>query len=77
MGDVINLRDARKRRERAAKDAKAAANRSRFGRTRAERTRQETERERDVRGLDGHRREPSDEADGDDNGLGPGDRGGG
>lgn len=31
MGETVNLRLARKRRERAAADAKAAANRAKFG----------------------------------------------
>ncbi len=36
MGDVINLRLHRKRKEREAKEATAAENRGKFGRTKAE-----------------------------------------
>ena len=36
MGEVINLRAARKARDRAAKASAAETNRARFGRTRAE-----------------------------------------
>ena len=39
MGEVVNLRRARKARDRAAGQAQAAANRTAFGRTGAERAR--------------------------------------
>lgn len=39
MTTVISLRQARKQRQRAERDAQAQANRARFGRTRAERAR--------------------------------------
>jgi hypothetical protein len=57
MAEIINLRQARKRKERAAKEAKAEANRVAFGRTKGER--QQTDAERDLarRRLDGHRRD--------------------
>jgi hypothetical protein len=53
MAELINLRRARKNRDRKAKAVQAAENRILFGRTDAERRRQETEsnRRRDL--LDG------------------------
>jgi hypothetical protein len=55
MADLINLRQARKSRDRRAKAERATENRILFGRTGAERQRQETEsnRRRDL--LDGKR----------------------
>lgn len=60
MGDVINLREVRKRRERADKDRQAAENRVRFGRTKAEKTQIRREEERRLQDLDGKRREGED-----------------
>lgn len=55
MGDLINLKQVKKRiaREEAAKQAEA--NRARFGRTKGERNRDETLAERNTRALDQHR----------------------
>jgi hypothetical protein len=53
MSEIVNLRQAKKRRARAEKDAKAAANRVAFGRTKAERQKTAAERARDKRDLDG------------------------
>ena len=55
MGDLINLRQVKKRaaREDAAKQAEA--NRARFGRTKGERKRDELHAERNSRALDQHR----------------------
>lgn len=53
MAEIINLRQIRKQRERAEKEAKAAANRRRFGRTKAERRASEAEEDRAARDLDG------------------------
>lgn len=61
MGEIINLRAARKRRERAAKEAEAAANRRRFGRTKPDKVRECLEAERTRRALDGKRLEPDDD----------------
>lgn len=61
MGDVINLREARKRRERADKDRQAAENRVRFGRTKAEKTQVRREEERRLHDLDGKRRDDEDD----------------
>ena len=44
MAEIINLREARKARKRAGKDAKAEQNRARFGRTKAETKAQERDR---------------------------------
>lgn len=60
MAEVINLRQARKKKVRGASDAIAATNRLRHGRTKAERVIEETRRERAVRDLDAHKRENCD-----------------
>ena len=41
MGDVVNLRIARKRKGRDEAEAEAATNRAKFGRTKAEKKRDE------------------------------------
>ncbi|MBH0236705.1 DUF4169 family protein [Methylobrevis albus] len=56
MGDVVNLRMARKQKQRAAKEATAAENRVRFGRTKAERERETALAELEAVRLEGHRR---------------------
>ncbi len=53
MAEIVNLRRARKDQARAAKDARAADNRTRFGRTKAEKRATEAERARAETGLDG------------------------
>lgn len=53
MGDVVNLRRARKAKRRAQDEADAAANRLAFGRTKAERTATAREEQRATRVLDG------------------------
>lgn len=60
MGDLINLRKARKRRERERDAAEAAHNRAAFGMSKAERRKVEAEREKAQRTLDSHRLEPPD-----------------
>jgi hypothetical protein len=55
MGEVINLRQARKARARADKEAQAQENRARFGRTGAEKRRDADTAERDDRRHEGHR----------------------
>ncbi len=57
MGDIINLRQARKRAAAMEKDATAAANRAKHGRTKAERNlvKAETAQLRTL--LDGAKRE--------------------
>jgi hypothetical protein len=61
MGDIVNLRRARKQAERQLAERTASANRLRHGRSQAER---ELETKRDVkarRDLDRHRIETGDE----------------
>lgn len=64
MGDVVNLRRARKARDRASAEAQAEQNRIAFGRTKAERKLTEAEKTLAERHLDGHRL--SDDPDGKD-----------
>ena len=53
MAEIVNLRRARKDRARAAKDARAAENRTQFGRGKAEKRATKSQRERAETGLDG------------------------
>ena len=55
MGDVINLKRAKKRSEREASAKQADANRVRFGRTKSERARDEQTKNRAGNLLDQHR----------------------
>ncbi len=55
MGEVVNLRLARKRKARAEHDAAAAANRALHGRSKGEKTAAKATREREKALLDGHR----------------------
>lgn len=57
MGEIINLRMARKAKARAADKAEAQANRARHGRTKAERQATEAEIVRFTRTIEGARRE--------------------
>jgi hypothetical protein len=63
MADIVNFNDRKKQKARAEKEAKAAANRAKFGRTKAEKQREEKERSADIRRLDGAKRETSEDAD--------------
>jgi len=54
MGDVVNLRRERKRKQRRREETEAAQNRIRFGMTNAERRRLEDERDKAERGLEAH-----------------------
>ena len=56
MGDVINLKRARKRKARDAEAQTADANRLRFGRPCAERKLEEARADLEARKLDGHKR---------------------
>lgn len=56
MAEIVNLRTARKRKERAEKERRADENRSLHGRTRAEKQSLAAERERARAAHDGHRR---------------------
>jgi hypothetical protein len=55
LGDVVNLRQARKRRDRAEKARQAAENRVRHGRSKAERRREAAEHEHTDRSFEGHK----------------------
>ena len=57
MGEIVNLRQARKARQRQDEAAKAAANRARHGRTAADRERQRMLAEQAQRLLDSSQRE--------------------
>jgi Domain of unknown function (DUF4169) len=61
MGDVVNLRRARKQAEREAALRKAAANRLRHGRSKAAREVETAQAVKQRRTLDGHRIESGDE----------------
>jgi hypothetical protein len=56
MAEIVNLRQARKAKQRAADTAQAAANRARHGVTKAERLRVQDEADRIARTLDGAKR---------------------
>ncbi|WID97731.1 DUF4169 family protein [Bosea vestrisii] len=55
MAEIVNLRRARKARDRASAEAQAAQNRIEFGRTKAERKLTEAEKAQAERRLEGHR----------------------
>lgn len=55
MGDVINLKQFRKRAERQQAAKRADANRARFGRTKSDRVRDERRVQRESDLLDQHR----------------------
>lgn len=59
MAEIVNLRAARKRKQRDEKERRAEENRARHGRTKVEKLAEAAERERGAAALDGHRREPS------------------
>lgn len=52
MGDVVNLNRFRKAKEKAAREAQAAANRTRYGRTKDQRAREKEEATRAAKDLD-------------------------
>ncbi|MDJ1158584.1 DUF4169 family protein [Chelatococcus sp. SYSU_G07232] len=55
MGEIVNLRQARKAKARASKEAQAEENRLRFGRPKAERAAAEANDTLAMRRLEGHR----------------------
>lgn len=57
MGEIVNLRQARKTQRRVEADRLAEANRRAFGRTKTEKTLTAGERVLAERRLDGHRRD--------------------
>jgi Domain of unknown function (DUF4169) len=60
MGDVINLRNARKQVKRRGAEQKAASNRLSHGRPKTERTLEQSQSDKIERNLDAHRIEPRD-----------------
>lgn len=58
MGDVINLNQVRKARERQEKTRQADVNRARFGRNKAEKQRESAEADKLRRELDGKKKSP-------------------
>ena len=63
MGEIVNLRLARKRKQRAEREASAEQNRSLHGRTKAERLIEDATRERATSQHEGHRREKPEDTD--------------
>lgn len=61
MGNVINLRQARKARKRLDDERRADANRAKHGRTKAEKHLSEMTRQKHAAAIDGARREHSDD----------------
>lgn len=57
MAEIINLRAARKAKEKAAARAQADANSIKYGRRKTDKLREEAEAEKAKRDLDGHARE--------------------
>lgn len=60
MSNVVNLRLARKRKERAEKETAAAENRVLHGRSKAERQRDVTNKQKSEAFVEGHRLEQTD-----------------
>jgi len=58
MAEIINLRQARKNKARAEKEARAEQNRISFGRTKAEKKLTKAEQDLAKSRLEAHRREP-------------------
>lgn len=57
MAEIINLRQARKQKARAEKEARADQNRTTFGRTKAEKELTKAEQDLAQRRLDSHKRD--------------------
>lgn len=57
MGEIVNLRQAKKQAARKAARATADANAARFGRTKTEREVEKARAEKAARDLEAHRRE--------------------
>lgn len=58
MGEVINLRRARKQKQRLDDERRAQENRVAFGRTKGERAAEAQKEAQRIAALDAHRREP-------------------
>ncbi|MCF8510566.1 MAG: DUF4169 family protein [Rhodobacteraceae bacterium] len=57
MAEIVNLRAAKKARQRAEARAKGDENAAKFGRTKAEKDLEKTRAQKARRDLDGHERE--------------------
>jgi len=57
MAEIVNLRQARKRKARSDKEARAAENRVAFGRTKAEKRLAKAEQDLADRRVEAHRRD--------------------
>ena len=62
MAEIINLRQARKHKARAEKEARADQNRIAFGRTKAEKNLTKAERDLAKSRLDAHQRDDPEKA---------------
>ncbi len=62
MGDIVNLRAARKAKARRGHERNAAQNRVAFGQTKQQRGLAERQRAMAERKIDAHLREPSDDS---------------
>ena len=60
MTSPINLNQARKAKQKAAREQQAAENRIKFGQTKAEKIRQKAEKSQHTTALDGHKRDGPD-----------------
>ncbi len=60
MGDLVNLRQAKKRKARAAKESAAAENRARFGVPKAERDRRSAQDDLERKRLEALKRQTPD-----------------
>ena len=59
MAEIINLKQARKTKARAAAEQDADANRRKFGRTKSEKVRDASEKQQAVKLLDSSRLDPN------------------
>ena len=57
MAEIINLKNVRKQRARAAKDVQAAQNRVLFGQTKAEKLKKASEKTLADKHIDGHKKD--------------------
>ena len=57
MAEIINLRNARKQKARADKEAQAQQNRALFGQTKAEKLRRASEKALADKHVDGHKKD--------------------
>lgn len=57
MAEIVNLRQARKRKARAERENQAAENRAKFGKTMAEKLKDKAIKALDDRRLEGHKRD--------------------